>query len=349
MTAFLTGVIEGFYGRAWPHDMRLAYAQFLAAAGLNTYIYAPKGDPFLRRRWREDWPPQEWQQLRELAARYRACGVNWGVGLSPVALYQSYGRGERDALQAKLATFSELDASVLCILFDDMPGNMDELAPRQADLLADVVRWAPQQRIIMCPTYYSFDPVLPQFFGAMPEGYWQALGAALPERVDIFWTGNTVCSSAICRADLEAITELLGRPVVLWDNYPVNDGAQRSQHLYLEALPGRAANIRGLLHGHLCNPMNQPLLSLPGLAGLATLYGLDGFAEDDLQHHLGAATWRALQRDAALFQERGLAAMDNAQRESLALAYARLEEPGAAEVARWLRGEYAFDPACLTD
>ena len=33
----------------------------------------------------------------------------------------------------------------------------------------------------------------------------------------------------------------------------------------------------------------------------------------------------------------------------LALEYAELPGEAAAEVGGWLRGEYAFDPACLTD
>jgi hypothetical protein len=43
---FLSGIIEGFYGRPWPFETRLAYADYLAQAGLNTCIYAPKADPF---------------------------------------------------------------------------------------------------------------------------------------------------------------------------------------------------------------------------------------------------------------------------------------------------------------
>ena len=33
---FLSGVVEGFYGRSWTLETRLAYAEYLSAAGLNT-------------------------------------------------------------------------------------------------------------------------------------------------------------------------------------------------------------------------------------------------------------------------------------------------------------------------
>jgi hyaluronoglucosaminidase len=45
------GVIEGYYGRPWSWDMREAQARFLASHGYSSYIYAPKADAYLRRRW----------------------------------------------------------------------------------------------------------------------------------------------------------------------------------------------------------------------------------------------------------------------------------------------------------
>ena len=50
---FLTGIIEGFYGRSWPWAARQDYSRFLSDLGLNTYLYCPKGDAYLRKRWRD--------------------------------------------------------------------------------------------------------------------------------------------------------------------------------------------------------------------------------------------------------------------------------------------------------
>ena len=43
-TDFLSGVIEGFYGPPWSRAERLQLFDWLAAWGLNTYLYAPKED-----------------------------------------------------------------------------------------------------------------------------------------------------------------------------------------------------------------------------------------------------------------------------------------------------------------
>ena len=344
----LTGVIEGFYGRAWSFETRLSYAQYLSAAGLNTYLYCPKGDPYLRGHWREDWPQDEWAGLCRLSRAYRRKGLHWGVGLSPVELYRDYGPAQRDQLQRKVERLNELEAPIMAILFDDMPGDLASLAARQSDIIADVCRWAPGVRILMCPTYYSFDPVLEQFFGQMPPGYWEQLGRELPADCDIFWTGNRVCSDAISVKDLEAITARLQRPVTLWDNYPVNDGAKRSNFLYTSTLSDRPAALRPLIRGHLCNPMNQGLLSLPALAGLAQLYGDKRFDDDALSQILGRDTWARLCLDRASFEHRGLSGLGEQGCRELADLYARLPGPAALEITQWLRGEYAFDPACLT-
>lgn len=46
------GVIEGFYGRPWTHEQRLGLIEFIGARGMNTFVYAPKDDPLVRREWR---------------------------------------------------------------------------------------------------------------------------------------------------------------------------------------------------------------------------------------------------------------------------------------------------------
>ena len=347
-TEFLSGVIEGFYGRAWTLDTRLVYADYLADAGLNTCIYAPKGDLFLRSRWQEDWPEAEWRDLLRLSAAYKRRGINWGVGLSPVELYRNYGQPQREALRCKVQRLGELEAPVMAILFDDMPGDLDALATRQAEIVADVCSWLPGVRMLVCPTYYSFDPVLERYFGAMPPDYWPQLGRELPPETAIFWTGNKVCSESIDAGDIEAIIEQLGRPVILWDNYPVNDGAVRSNFLYTSKLSSRSPALRPLLSGHLCNPMNQGLLSLPALSGLAELYGNGGFNYAVLSRILGEATWERVLRDQRVFQHEGLTGLGAQRCQRLAAEYAGLSGPAAAEVAQWLKGEYSFDPACLT-
>lgn len=346
---FLCGVIEGFYGKPWSHTSRLAYAPILAQVGLNTCLYCPKGDPWLRRQWQQHWPQQQWRELEELSRAYASAGVAWGVGLSPFELYRHYGSRQRQQLRDKVSRLETLGAPILAVLFDDMPGDVDALADRQAEIVSDISVWLPQVRLLTCPTYYSFDPVLERHFGDRPEDYWACLGRSLPEQVDVFWTGNTVCASTINAQDIQRIHDSLGRPVVLWDNYPVNDGAKRSNFLYTSPLSGRSEGLRPLLGGHLCNLMNQPITSLPAISGLTKLYIGNTLSASVLQSLLGPQLWALLQRDAELFEHVGLNGLPPDERCSLAAEYAATPGAGGVEVAAWLRGDYAFDPDCLTE
>ena len=149
---FLTGVIEGFYGRQWCMATRLAYAGYLGALGLNTYIYAPKGDPWLRRNWQQPWPDPLAAELLGLAQHYRGRGLEFGVGLSPFELYRDYGSAQRTRLRTRVAEICELGVSLLSVLFDDMPGDLDCLAERQAEIVGDVCTWEPDLRVQVCPT-----------------------------------------------------------------------------------------------------------------------------------------------------------------------------------------------------
>lgn len=51
------GVVEGFYGQPLSNQERAEQFSFYQQKGLNSYIYAPKDDPYHRSRWREPYPP----------------------------------------------------------------------------------------------------------------------------------------------------------------------------------------------------------------------------------------------------------------------------------------------------
>ena len=344
------GVIEGFYGRPWSWRDRHAQVAFLAQVGLGTYIYAPKADSFLRKRWSEPWPAQHFSELVALAETCRVSGVSWGLGLSPFELYRDYDSSGRKRLQAKLAEINSLKPDVLCVLFDDMRGDVPELAARQAEIVHEIVRDSCAGQVIMCPSYYSYDPVLEKVFGARPVSYWEELGKRLDRGVGFFWTGDKVCSTGYRAASVQQIAEQLGRAPVLWDNYPVNDGARMSRRLHLQPFRERPSAPVDWLGGHLVNPMNQawltriPLVTLTGPAGAP--------AERFIRAArvcCPPALVRLLSRDLELFSGAGLDGISEGDKCALLREYGAVTHPCALEICQWLRGEYAFDPACLTD
>lgn len=345
----LTGVIEGFYGRPWTFSQRQAMVDDLADLGLDLYLYAPKADAHLRRRWVHDWPAGARAALAALAGRCRQRGVTFCPGLSPFRLYERYRKPERDRLRRRVEQLNRLAAPRLAVLFDDMPGAVPELAARQAEILYDIDRFSDGEGLLVCPTYYSDDPVLDRVFGPRPARYRERLGSALPAGAVVLWTGAAVCPERVSAEDLRGAAEAFGQPVALWDNWPVNDGAVRSRHLFLGPPPDRQGALSRHCVGHLCNAMNQPVLSLPALAGLAALHGRIGDADGWLRARLGSGTSRALAEDASLLAGTPRDRLSGRQRARLRERYGALPGPAAKELLAWLEGAWQFDPACLTD
>src|SRR5690606_15626418 len=127
------GIIEGFYGKPWRWDERAALISFLAAHGYGFYLYAPKTDAYLRRRWQESHPEAFVADLKAFARHCRALGVRFGIGLSPYELYADFSAHNQQLLAEKLRQLQAIGIDALAILFDDMPSSQADLAARPAD------------------------------------------------------------------------------------------------------------------------------------------------------------------------------------------------------------------------
>jgi hyaluronoglucosaminidase len=151
------GVIEGFFGKPWDWSARLSGASFLRDCGYKFFIYAPKSESFLRRAWHEPFPEQSLEHLRELGGRCRQSSVAFGIGLTPFEIYLNYDKNAQVLLRSKVLQINEVGADILCILFDDMRGDVEGLPDLQARVISDVCGWSNAESFIVCPTYYSYD------------------------------------------------------------------------------------------------------------------------------------------------------------------------------------------------
>src|SRR5689334_11420968 len=97
----LRGTIEGFYGPPWSHEQRLHHLRFAAAAGLDTFVYAPKDDLYHRRRWREPYPADELARIAELAAAATEVGVRFVYAIHPALSMRLTDDADHAALAAK--------------------------------------------------------------------------------------------------------------------------------------------------------------------------------------------------------------------------------------------------------
>ncbi len=343
------GIIEGFFGRPYSWGERADMVAALKPHGYGFYLYAPKADGYLRRQWREPYPDAELAALAGFAEHCRATGVRFGVGLSPYELFLGFDGPAKDALRAKLAQLNSLGLEDLGVFFDDMKGDLPELAARQIEIVDWIAERTTAGRLIVCPSYYTDDPVLDRVFGQRPADYLEDLGRGLDAKIQLMWTGEEVCAREFSPGHLARVAGQMRRKPFLWDNYPVNDGPRMSPHLHLRAFTGRPAAIGPHIAGHAINTASQAVLSQIPALSLAESYA-QGEAYEYLGAFrraahavLGAELADAVERTLLLLEDTGLKGLDDERKARLRSRFAAFDHPGAREIVAWLDG--AWDSA----
>lgn len=342
------GVIEGYFGPMWSWADRTLVLRTLARAGYGFFHYAPKAEARLRRRWREPFDDDALEDLAVFAARCRAQRVRFGIGLTPYEAHLEFGPAARRDLRMKLRQLASLEPDDLVILFDDMRGDVPDLAARQTHIVETCLAEAVCEKHFVVPSYYSDDPVLDRVFGARPHRYLADLGRGLSPGVEVYWTGERVCSRTYPPDHLARVADELGRRPALWDNYPVNDGPRMSDFLHLRAFPPTHADLSGRLSHHAINPMLQPHLGLIPALTLADLYRLgaayspDRALREAARAVFGEPMEAILRSDLSLLQDTGRSGA-GAALEPLIARYSGVDHPAAREIVDWARGHYAVD------
>jgi hyaluronoglucosaminidase len=302
----LRGVIEGFYGEPWSHAERLDLIDFCGRHGMNTWVHAPKDDPYHRRLWREPYPDDELERLAELARAAERAGLELAYAIAP-GLDLCYSReSELEALLAKCDQVRSVGVRSFQLLWDDIEHTLhcpeDEAvygceerpsAAAQAPFSNRVARELQQTGpLVICPMGYA---------GTGDSPYRAVLGPRLDPEIVCYWTGPEVVSWGITREALDlAVHRFRGHELLIWDNYPVNDFAPET--LFLGPLLGRDPRIAdGRCAGLIANAMVQAVPSKLALATVADWcadpHGYDPIAsyERALREH-GAEVVDALRR-----------------------------------------------------
>lgn len=257
------GIVEGFYGRPWTHEERLEMIRFMGEIGLNHYCYAPKDDPYHRKKWREPYPADEAAKLHELVRACQKANVIFCFAISPGLDIEYSSPKEFELLMGKVEPLAKLGVRSFALFFDDVKSTFTHESDAKTfksfaeahatlanKLFQQLRQQTPSSSLIVCPTeYYLSDPT----------PYLTELSTKLHPEISIVWTGVGVCSPRVDPADLLRIREVTRRKPFLWDNYPVND--YDSGHIYLGPLRHRTPLLGLNLSGYWSNPMNEAELS----------------------------------------------------------------------------------------
>jgi len=297
---FLSGVIEGFYGRPWSFEQRTGLLPRLRDLGFNTYVYAPKDDIKLRTRWREQYDGVEADRLSALVRACQEAGVRFVYAISP-GLDVRYGEPADLAwLVGKVDRVLSFGVHDVALLFDDISHSLHPeddarfggLAAAQAHLAEWLFQHLRQVRPdglrLVCPTIYCRRDADTRSDGWR---YLHDLGQRLGDDVDVFWTGEDVVSEHLDAAAMADVRDALGRRPVLWDNLHADDYDVRS--VYLGPYTGRAADLPSATRGIVTNPNGALVLNEVPFATLAAyLRDPEGYHPDSaLRDALGR--WRS--------------------------------------------------------
>lgn len=342
------GLIDGRFGRPWTMEERAFVIGQIAGAGYAFYHHGPKADVALRDRWREGHGAAATDDLAALSHLCRTQGLRFGLALTPVGATHPFDAQAQADLARRIGDFDAIGVDDLLILFDDLRGDLPDLAARQADVVDFAAQRTAATRVYTCPTYYSDDPVLDAVFGARPDDYLADLGRCLDPAVRVYWTGEEVCARAIEPSHLARVSGELGRRVTLWDNYPVNDGPRMSRFLHLRAMTGRSADNAAYIDGHAINPALQahlgciPALTLPQIYALGANYAHGAAFMAAATALLGPDLAAMVRQDLTALQDVGLERL-GARADRLRARYAPVDHPAAQEIVRWLNGDDLMD------
>ncbi len=283
------GIVEGFYGTPWSHEDRLDMLSFQGQQRMNTYIYAPKDDPYERKLWREPYPPEQVERLGALVAVARENFVHFTYAISPGLSMVYSSEAEFQTLARKLESISKLGVTDFALFLDDVPFDLvhpedqkrfQTLAQAHIYLInrlyVHLKKLSAQNRLTVCPTTYTNE------WGN--RDYLRELGNGVNPAIALNWTGTAVIPSAITVAQAAEWGGYIRRKPLVWDNFPVNDG--HTWRLIMDPLRGREAGLHTVTQGLVSNPMCQAHASMVPLETVADyLWNPGAYDPERSQHH----------------------------------------------------------------
>ncbi len=280
------GTVEGYYGAPWSFEARKSQFDFYGRNKLNTYIYAPKDDPYHHGLGcYEPYPADKAEEIRELVQHAHRNHVRFVWAIHPantVKWAENGGKTQLDGLCHKLQLMYDLGVRDFGVLVDDSSGEIGR-PERQVQLcnyiLENFIRKHPDvnQTLIMCPTGYNRAWTNAKFL--------QTLGNGLDKSIPVMWTGNTVVHD-IKLSGQQWVNEHVKRPTFIWWNWPCNDFKRSRISMGRTYGLGTEPEMKTAMSGFVANPMEHAEASKVGLFGVADYtWNITGFESDK--------SWRA--------------------------------------------------------
>ena len=272
------GVVEGYYGIPWSTKARMAQLEFYGRNKLNTYIYAPKDDPYHHGGGcYQLYPADKAAELKKVVAQARKNHVRFFWAIHPantINWNNQDGKPQLDKLCNKLQQLYDLGVRDFGVFVDDSNGEIGHAA-RQGQLCRYIqehfIRKHPDanQELIMCPTGYNRSWT--------NENFLTEIGNALPKDIFMMWTGNTVVHDIHLEGQ-RWVNQFLKSPTFVWWNWPCNDFRRDRLSMGRTYGLGREEEMKEQMSGFVANPMEHAEANKVGLFGVADYtWNITGF------------------------------------------------------------------------
>ncbi|MCK6259100.1 beta-N-acetylglucosaminidase domain-containing protein [Fictibacillus sp. KIGAM418] len=301
----IRGAIEGFYGPPWSHQDRLSQLTFYSEHKMNAYIYAPKDDPYHREKWRDPYPESKMDEIRELVDTAKRNHITFTFAISPGNTIAFSNDADFQDLLNKAQAVWDIGVRSFALYLDDIDpalrssqdqetfgGDQHPPAAAQAFLLNrfndEFIKKHPEALpLITVPTEYHEENTSP---------YRERFAGLVQHDIIVQWTGIGIVAPVIPAKDARYIHGIFQHPLLIWDNYPVND-IDRNR-LFLAPLYGREAELckEESIIGITANPMNEaeaskiPLFTIADYMWNALNYQPDHSLERSVKEFAGKAS-----------------------------------------------------------
>ncbi|PXV69156.1 hyaluronoglucosaminidase [Dysgonomonas alginatilytica] len=260
------GVVEGFYGTPWSHEVRMSLIDFYGRFKMNSYLYGPKDDPYHSSpNWRLPYPVSEAKNIHELVEACNRNRVDFVWAIHP-GVDIKWNEEDYVNLVNKFEMMYDLGVRSFAIFFDDISGEGTNPI-KQTELLnrlnTDFVKVKGDvSSLIVCPTDYS-----KLWANPSPQGSLAIYGDTLDPSVEVFWTGDAVCTD-LTKETMDWVNSRIKRPALYWWNYPVTDYVR---HIIMQGpVYGLDTSLtQADVSGLVSNPMEHGEASKLALYGVA--------------------------------------------------------------------------------
>lgn len=256
------GLVEGYYGNPYSKADRMGFFEMFGRMKMNVYIYGPKDDIYHKDKWRENYPEELGDKIKEYVDAAKANKVDFVWAIHPGNDIQ-WNNTDSVNIVNKLKAMYDLGVRTFAVFFDDVWGGEGTRGDKQAMLMNYITdelnkAYDDVKPCIICPTQYNR--------GWAKGDYLRTLGDNMNPDVRIMWTGNTVVDM-INYGDMQWINNEISRKAYIWLNYPVTDYC--INHLLMGPTYGNDLNIADMLSGFTANPMEYAEASKLSLFSIA--------------------------------------------------------------------------------